>query len=267
MTRDIFQIASAIPSKIERVPSKNLKGVVTSGPWGGNGGSLFDDGVYDGIRQINLSRNVCIVSIRVCYEQNGQPVWGSKNGGTGSFKSDKVNCMKKNTTSTSCCFNGLKILMIRILSLQIVFDYPSEILTHLTGYHGPPMIMGPNVIKSLTFHTTKGKYGPYGEEQGEFFSTKLKEGSMIVGFHGRKGLFIDAIGVHVLEGKVVLPTTSSSHNKDAVISSISNSKSNPPSKSNNQTALATKKGDNSEWPFKIGKRGQNDEVSAQIRPS
>lgn len=86
--------------------------------------------------------------------------------------------------------------------LQIVFDYPSEVLTHITGYYGPTMVMGPNVIQSLTFHTTKSYYGPYGEEQGQTFSSNLKEGK-IVGFHGRKGLFLDAIGVHVLEGKVL----------------------------------------------------------------
>lgn len=85
--------------------------------------------------------------------------------------------------------------------LQIVFDYPSEILTHIVGSYGPVMYMGPNVIKSLTFCTNKGKYGPYGEEQGSSFTTKLKEGK-IAGIHGRKGLFVDALGVHVIEGKV-----------------------------------------------------------------
>lgn len=78
------------PSPIERVPSKNVQGIMTYGPWGGNGGTLFDDGVYDGIKEIHLSRNVGIVSIRVCYDLNGHPQWGSKNGGTGGYKSDKV---------------------------------------------------------------------------------------------------------------------------------------------------------------------------------
>ncbi|XP_047981668.1 jacalin-related lectin 3 [Salvia hispanica] len=215
---------------------ENSSGVVTSGPWGGGGGSAFDDGVYDGVRQINLSRNVCIVAVRVCYERNGEIVWGSKNGGTGAFKTDKV-----------------------------VFDYPSEILTHLTGYMGPTMIMGPSVVKSLTFHTTKGKYGPYGEEEGEFFSTKLKEGSMIVGFHGRRGLFLDAIGVHVLEGKVANASPaanakSSASGKVANVPPTANDKHSA-SKATNQAALVAKKAaDGSEWPFKFGKRGQTDEV-------
>lgn len=81
-----------------------------------------------------------------------------------------------------------------------MFDYPYEILTHITGFCGSTMISS-TIIKSLTFHTTKGKYGPYGEEHGVPFTSDMKEG-MIVGFHGRKGLFLDAIGVHVKEGKV-----------------------------------------------------------------
>lgn len=100
---NIFQIARVNSNKIERVPSKNVKGVLTYGPWGGNGGSLFDDGVYDGIRQINLSRNVGIVSLRVCYDQNGQPVRGSKNGGTGGFKKDKVAHLKKSNLKIILC--------------------------------------------------------------------------------------------------------------------------------------------------------------------
>ncbi|KAL3634253.1 hypothetical protein CASFOL_021307 [Castilleja foliolosa] len=213
------------------VESKNVK----SGPWGGPGGTPFDDGVYDGIRQINVSRNVAIVSIRVCYDKNGEHVWGSKNGGTGSIKADKV-----------------------------VFDYPSEKLTHMTGYYGPTMIMGPNVIKSLTFHTTKAKYGPYGEEKGDFFSTNSKDGSMILGFHGRKGLFVDAIGVHMIKGKVVPGQTT---HKDAFVSSISNDKQSPlvyPPKPISQTTpknnvVDHKVDQNSEWSSKMPRRRYPDQ--------
>lgn len=57
------------------------------------------------------------------------------------------------------------------------------------------------MVKSITFHTTKGKHGPYGEEQGPGFTSNIKEGR-VVGFFGREGLFLDAIGVNVVEGKV-----------------------------------------------------------------
>ncbi|KAL9316582.1 hypothetical protein ACSQ67_017583 [Phaseolus vulgaris] len=150
-------------------------GVVTYGPWGGIGGHVFDDGSYTGIRQINLSRNVGIVWIRVLYDYHGVPIWGSKQGGAGGFKTEKI-----------------------------VFDFPYEVLTHVSGYCDPLMYMGPVFIRSLTFHTNKGKYGPYGDEQGNYFTTRVKEGK-IVGIHGRKGLFLDAFGVHAVEGKVIVP--------------------------------------------------------------
>jgi hypothetical protein len=64
------------------------------------------------------------------------------------------------------------------------------------------MIMGPTVVKSITFHTTKKIHGPFGDENGTFFSSCLTDGR-IVGFHGRAGWYVDSIGVHVLEGKVL----------------------------------------------------------------
>ncbi|XP_023537333.1 jacalin-related lectin 3-like isoform X5 [Cucurbita pepo subsp. pepo] len=156
---------------VKKGPSK-AENVVPCGPWGGSGGTAFDDGCYTGVRQINISRNVGIVYIRALYACDEESIWGSRAGGNVGFKHDKV-----------------------------IFDYPYEILTHVTGHYGPVMYMGPNVIKSLTFHTTKAKYGPFGEAQGTPFSTNVKEGK-IVGFHGRKGLFLDALGVHIVEGKV-----------------------------------------------------------------
>lgn len=96
-------------------------------------------------------------------------------------------------------------------NLQIVFDYPSEVLTHVRGTYGPLMYMGPNVIKSLTFHTNRGKHGPFGEEQGPSFTHKIDEGK-VVGFLGREGLFLDSIGVHVVECKISSLKPSSPYN-------------------------------------------------------
>lgn len=96
-----------------------------------------------------------------------------------------------------------------------MFEYPKEVLTHITGTHEPLMYMGPSVIRSITFHTNKGRHGPYGEEQGTAFTSREKEGK-IVGFHGRNGLFLDAIGIHMIEGKVtplVVPPPSINNNE------------------------------------------------------
>ncbi|KAG2303333.1 hypothetical protein Bca52824_031984 [Brassica carinata] len=165
----------------EKVQPKAGGGVKTYGPWGGAGGIIFDDGIYTGIRQINLSRSVGIVSMKVCYDSRGQAVWGSKHGGRGGFKHEKI-----------------------------VFDYPAEILTHVTGTYGPLIYMGPNVIKSLTFHTNKGKHGPFGEEQGPSFTHKTDD-AKVVGFLGREGLFLDAIGFHAMDCKIS-PLKPSPHN-------------------------------------------------------
>nr|TKS10118.1 hypothetical protein D5086_0000087040 [Populus alba] len=148
----------------------NTKQAVSHGTWGGNGGNILDDRVYTGVREVHLTRYGGVVSIRVCYNLNGQAIWGSKNRGSGGIRLDKI-----------------------------AFDYSSEILTHITGYYGSTMLRGPTIVKSLTFYTNERKYGPFGDEQGISFSSGFNNG-VIVGFHGRKGWFIDSIGVHVLEG-------------------------------------------------------------------
>lgn len=70
-------------------------------------------------------------------------------------------------------------------------------ITCISGYYGS---IGkderPNVIRSLTFFTSRGKYGPYGEEIGAFFTSTITEGK-VVGLHGRSSLYLDAIGIHM----------------------------------------------------------------------
>ncbi|KNA14259.1 hypothetical protein SOVF_109120 isoform A [Spinacia oleracea] len=160
-------------SHVSRVPGISKK-VLSFGPWGGDGGMIFDDGIYTGVREVHLTRSGGLVSIRVCYDQNGKMVWGNKHGGSGGLKHDKI-----------------------------VFDYPYEMLTHITGYYGSMILRGPTVVKSITFHTNKRSYGPFGDPQGFSFST----GSIgaVVGFHGKNGYFVHCIGVHVLDNISVLP--------------------------------------------------------------
>lgn len=77
------------PSYSVKEPS-TIGGPVTYGPWGGNGGIIFDDGMYTGVRQVNLTRNVGIVSMKVLYDKNGQAIWGNKHGGSSGLKTEKV---------------------------------------------------------------------------------------------------------------------------------------------------------------------------------
>lgn len=80
----------SFPTYTSEKGSSTTRGPITYGPWGGSGGTIFDDGVYTGIRQINLTRNAGITSIKVLYDRDGQAVWGNRNGGSGGIKTDKV---------------------------------------------------------------------------------------------------------------------------------------------------------------------------------
>lgn len=82
-------------------------------------------------------------------------------------------------------------------NLQIKFEYPNEVLNCICGYYSSiDRGVSNAVIKSLTFYTSRGKYGPFGEEVGTFFTSTTTQGK-VVGFHGRGGLYLDAIGVHM----------------------------------------------------------------------
>lgn len=187
----------SFPSFISDNGTMTISTPVRFGPWGGTGGTIFDDGIYTGVRQIHITRGLGISSMKVLYDRNGQAIWGDKRGSSGAAKTEKVTTQISGFELHSFSFSDMDILF-----WQIIFDFPSEILTHVTGHFGPAMIMGPTVIKSIMFHTTKKNHGPFGDEHGTFFSSCLTEGR-IVGFHGRGGWYIDSIGVHVLEGKVL----------------------------------------------------------------
>ncbi|KAK9280267.1 hypothetical protein L1049_013955 [Liquidambar formosana] len=132
-----------------------------------DGGRPWDDGVFSGIEQIYLTRVEAICSIQIEYDRNEQFVWSVKHGGDGE------------STTT-----------------RIRLDYPHEVLIFICGYYGSiNRDEGSKVIKSLTFYSSRGKYGPFGEEIGTFFTSTTTEGK-VVGFHGRSSLYLDAIRVH-----------------------------------------------------------------------
>lgn len=60
------------------------------GPWGGEGGSPWDDGVYTTIRQVVVVHGAAIDSIWIEYDNKGSSVWSERHGGNGGAKTDKV---------------------------------------------------------------------------------------------------------------------------------------------------------------------------------
>lgn len=92
-----------------------------------------------------------------------------------------------------------------MIVLQIKLDYPEEFLTSVDGYYGSLNQWGPIFIRSLSFESNKKLYGPFGVEQGTYFSLPMT-GGKIIGFHGRYGWHLDAIGINVKSSQQQKPS-------------------------------------------------------------
>ena len=72
---------------------------------------------------------------------------------------------------------------------------PSEFLIGVSGSIGT-FNSQLNVITSLTFVTNARSYGPFGKGRGTSFHIPMQGNGCIVGFFGRSGLYLNAIGVY-----------------------------------------------------------------------
>ncbi|KAK3219991.1 hypothetical protein Dsin_013961 [Dipteronia sinensis] len=148
----------------------NVDALREAGPWGGNKGKSWDDGVFSAVEQVHVHvGNGMVHAVQFFYgSRDGKSVW-SKMHGTGDGES----------------LNRIKL------------DCSSEYLVGMMGFYGPiEENCGFEAITSVSFYTNKGKYGPFGIEIGTAFGSPATDGK-IVGFHGRSGCYLDAIGVHV----------------------------------------------------------------------
>ncbi|KAJ1261572.1 hypothetical protein BS78_09G040400 [Paspalum vaginatum] len=73
----------------------------------------------------------------------------------------------------------------------------TEVVTEISGTYGP-FEGHAGVVRSLAFVTNVGKHGPFGRPgEGTPFSVPVQDGGCIVGFFGRSGYLLDALGVYV----------------------------------------------------------------------
>ncbi|KAL4629030.1 hypothetical protein ACB092_05G279700 [Castanea dentata] len=89
------------------------------------------------------------------------------------------------------------IYNIHSTSFNIKLEVSKEFLVCIVGFYGP--VKGSDsfkALRSITFYKNKAKYGPYGVEIGHAFTSSVAPGK-VVGFHGRSGVYLDAIGVHM----------------------------------------------------------------------
>lgn len=92
--------------------------------------------------------------------------------------------------------NYLFVQMVFLL-LQIKFA-PSQFLLEVSGTIGPFVWAVADVVQTLTLVTNAGRYGPFGQVGGGTpFHSSIQSNDRIVGFFGRGGMFVYAIGVYV----------------------------------------------------------------------
>ncbi|XP_059311315.1 jacalin-related lectin 2-like [Lycium ferocissimum] len=81
----------------------------------------------------------------------------------------------------------------------IVLDYPSEFLTSISGQFGEKD--GISYLKTISFCTNKGSYGPFGStatDGSDFFNFEIGNYRSFCGFRGTAhGYGIGSIGVYV----------------------------------------------------------------------
>ncbi|KAB1220593.1 Mannose/glucose-specific lectin [Morella rubra] len=142
--------------------------VVSIGPFGGRGGREWSCMFSGGLKRIIVSYESCIHSL-VFQDSSGtfSQKFGSDNGFIGG-------CQVK----------------------EVLIDWPNEYLVSLSGRlgsHGRARC----TVKYLVFQTNARSYSFGVEHRGDTsFSIPIKSG-VIVGFHGRSGLLVDSIGLHV----------------------------------------------------------------------
>ncbi|KAF6154077.1 hypothetical protein GIB67_031338 [Kingdonia uniflora] len=66
------------------------KNQISVRPWGGQGGTMFDDGLNKTIRIMLIGHGPGIDFIQTEYDREGSSVWYGKHGGVGGAKVDKV---------------------------------------------------------------------------------------------------------------------------------------------------------------------------------
>ncbi|KAK4351973.1 hypothetical protein RND71_027491 [Anisodus tanguticus] len=77
---------------------------------------------------------------------------------------------------------------------KINIDSENEFLIGIEGFYSPVIANGGlDAIRQIAFYTNNGKYGPYETEVGTYFSSSAARGKN-VGFHGKSGVFLNAIG-------------------------------------------------------------------------
>ncbi|XP_033129007.1 myrosinase-binding protein 2 isoform X3 [Brassica rapa] len=140
------------------------------GPLGGDKGNVFDDVGFEGVKKITVGADQYSVTyIKIEYIKDGQVVVREHGTVRGELKEFSV-------------------------------DYPNDSITAVSGTYKHIFTYDTTLITSLYFTTSKGFTSPLfgidSEKKGTEFEFKGENGGKLLGFHGRGGNAIDAIGAY-----------------------------------------------------------------------
>ncbi|XP_065018829.1 protein GOS9-like [Musa acuminata AAA Group] len=139
-----------------------MAGEIKVGAWGGNGGSAWDMGAAYRITNIKIRAGDAIDAIVITFTRYGL-IETKHFGGSGGT----------------------------------LYEIPLQEDEYLVGVEGSVDTLGRiTLVRNLTLRTNKKSYGPFGTSGGKPFSVPVASGK-IIGFFGRAGTMIDAIGVYL----------------------------------------------------------------------
>ncbi|CAL9232079.1 unnamed protein product, partial [Arabidopsis halleri] len=152
-----------LPIPPPRPPVEKLQGK------GGEGGTSWDDGVFDGVRKIYVGQGENgVASVKFVYDKNKKVVLGEDHG---------------------------KQTMLGYEEFEL--GYPSEYITAVEGCYDKVFGSASEVITMLKFKTNVRTSPPFGLESTSSFKLE-KEGHKVVGFHGKASHELHQFGVSVV---------------------------------------------------------------------
>ncbi|KAL4559459.1 hypothetical protein LXL04_031597 [Taraxacum kok-saghyz] len=170
--------------------TSNLEECITHGPWVGAHGKAW-----------TYMPQTSIKTIRIIYGKLIDCLIFQNDSHTGESQTSIFGGNGGNKTSMIC------------------INYPNEYLTSISGTID--FYTSSAVLMSLCFHTNQKGYGPYGTcDTGSRFSYGADKDCMVVGFHGRVGQCINAIGIYSMPKSLAFNRNSTNSNREMSLTAM-----------------------------------------------
>ncbi|KAG2242413.1 hypothetical protein Bca52824_095746, partial [Brassica carinata] len=141
---------------------------------GGKEGSVWDDGCFDGVRTVRVGQDDCRITYLEFEYVKGARFETRHHGVKGETQS------------------------------EFVVNFMNEHITLVEATYDNPKLFRNTVITSLKFETSRGRTAIFGYEVGKKFVLG-QNGGRLLGFHGKEGEAIDALGAYFEDIPVPTP--------------------------------------------------------------